>query len=225
MFFRQSNKSLYVFGQTESSKAKSSIEEVRADARIKTHGVRYFFHVAPEPLTEISNHVGIGDLQTEERVGGMLYQFGAGNGCHQKDRPRAGRTLRFVNGAVKPAFEKWLVDFAQLPLGFRILYTYNDAIRMEEVCNGSAFAQELGVGGDAEGSTSAAAIDVKSVAELFARLSGNCALFDDQLWRASRGGDLPGYIVNGGKIGFAGIERGRAHTDENRVGGASCLSA
>src|SRR5438270_7962276 len=107
MFFGQTNKSLYVLGQTESSKAKAGVKKMGADARIKAHSARYFLHVAPEPLTEVGNHVGIGDLQTEKRVGGMLDQFGAGNGCHQEDRPRARRTFRFVNGAVKPAFEKW----------------------------------------------------------------------------------------------------------------------
>src|ERR1700746_3448438 len=96
---------------------------------------------------------------------------------------------------------------------------------MEEIRDGGAFAQELGVGGHPKRSTIAAAVDLKGMAELFARLGGNCALLDDEFWRVSRGGDLPRNIVDRRKIGFAGIERGCAYTDENRVGRADCLSA
>ena len=69
-----------------------------------------------------------------------------------------------MNGAVKPAFEKRLIDFAQLPLGFGILDTDNDAVRMEEIRDSSAFTEELRVGGHAKRSTISAAIDLKGMA-------------------------------------------------------------
>src|SRR4029077_262288 len=160
IFFRQSNEGLYVLGQAESSEAETGIEEIRANARIEPHSPCYFLYVSAKALTKIGDEVGIGDLQAKKRVGGMLDQFGAGDGRHQKHRPRAGRAFRFVNGAVEPALKKGLIDFPQLPLGFRILHTYHDAVRVEEIRNRSAFAQKLRVGGDPKRRAIASAIDL-----------------------------------------------------------------
>ena len=63
------------------------------------------------------------------------------------------------------------------------------------------------------------------MAQLLARLGRHGALLDDQFWRPGGGGDLPGHVVDCGKIGFARLERRRAHANENGVGRANGLSA
>lgn len=155
----------------------------------------------------------------------MLDQFGAGDGGDEKYRRGRRRALRLVNRAMEGALEEGLVDFAQLALGFGIFHTDHDAFGMEEITHRRTLAQEFRVRGHAELGAIAAAIDLQSVPKFLARVRRHGAFLDHQFRRARCRRDLPGHVIDGGKIGFAGIERGRSYANENNIRRVNRLGA
>ena len=87
---------------------------------------------------------------------------------------------------------------------------------MEEILDGSAFAQKFGVGGDLE-ATVAAAIGSKRALQFETRTRRNGAFLNDQLGRTRLRGDLLGAVINGGKVGTAILTRRSTYADEDGV--------
>ena len=111
---------LNILGQAESAKTEAGIQELRADARIQSHGASHFLDVAAQTFAEVGKHIGVGNLEAQERVRGVLDQLGAGDGGDQKCRAacRAGRSHCARGNGI--CFEDRLVNFAQLPFRFVI---------------------------------------------------------------------------------------------------------
>jgi hypothetical protein len=65
---------LDVLGEAESSVSKPGIEEGPADAGITPHDVGHRGHIRPGPLAHPGQGIGIGDLEREKHVAGMLGQ-------------------------------------------------------------------------------------------------------------------------------------------------------
>src|ERR1700691_3181317 len=105
---------LNIFRQAEATEAESGFQELLANARIESDGARDFLDVASEALAQIREDVGIGNFQAQERIRGVLDQFGAGDGGDQKFRLRSRRAFSGMNRARKPAFENGSVKFAKL---------------------------------------------------------------------------------------------------------------
>ena len=61
--FRQVDERLNVFRETEAAEAQPGFEELRADARIEPHRLRYFFHVGADLFANVRDHVGVTDFQ------------------------------------------------------------------------------------------------------------------------------------------------------------------
>ncbi len=91
---------------------------------------------------------------------------------------------------------------------------------MEKIRDGGPFAKKFGIGGDAEFHAAVFGVRGKGAAEFEPGASGDGALLDDKFGRFGFRGDLPGHVVDGRKVGLAGILRRSAHADEDGVTGA-----
>jgi len=99
-----------------------------------------FLHVGAKFFAKIGDRVGIANFQREKRIRGVLNQLGAANGGHQKFRFVVIGTLAFVNGTGEFTLQDGAIDFAKLFGGGGILDAHNNAIGVEEILDGSAFA-------------------------------------------------------------------------------------
>src|ERR1700676_3643983 len=108
------NESLHVFGKTKTTEAESGLEELAADARIKTHGVGHFIHVGANFLAKVGNYVGVTYFEREEGIGGVFYELGAIDGGDQKRDFVFGRAFAVVYRTMKTMLQNRLVNFTQL---------------------------------------------------------------------------------------------------------------
>src|SRR5579864_7632864 len=75
--FCETNKCLDVLRQAETAKPKAGTKKVRPDSRIQADAVHDFFDIRAEFFRQIGNHIGVGNLQREERIRSMLNQLRA----------------------------------------------------------------------------------------------------------------------------------------------------
>ncbi len=218
------NKRLHVLGKTETSIAEAGFEELAANARVEAHGMGDFLDVGADFFAEIGDDVGVADFQSEKRIRGVLDELGAVDGGDEEFGLVARRAGAVVHRAAETFFENRAVDFAEFGGGGRILDADNNAIRMEKIGDGGAFAKEFGIGGDAEFHVAVFGIGGQGAAEFEAGARGDGAFFDDELGRFGFSSDLASHVVDGGKIGFAGIFRRSAHADEDGVSGANSFA-
>ena len=122
------------------------------------------------------------------------------------------------------AIEDRAVNFAQVGGGRFVLDADDDAIGVEEVLDGGAFAEEFGIGGDAERDVGVSRVRGQGAAQFETGARGNGALFDDELGGLRFLGDLAGDVVDRGKVGFAIAFWRRAHADENGIAEANGFS-
>ena len=153
----------------------------------------------------------------------MLDQFGAADGGDQEFGPMCVGTLAVVHRASKLVFKNGPVDFAQLFGGGGIFDTDDNAIGMEEILHGRAFAQKFRIGSDAEAAVPAAVCGKRAL-QLDASAGRHRAFFDDEFGRTRLSGYLLCHVVDGGKIGAAVGARRSANTDEDRVTKANCFT-
>ncbi len=179
-----------------------------------------FLDVCADFFAEIGDHVGIADFEREKGIRGVLDELGAVDGGDEKFGLVARGAGSVVHRAAETFFENRAVDFAEFRGGGGILDTDNNAVRMKKIRDGGAFAKKFRIGGDAEFHVAVLGICGKGAAEFESGAGGDGAFFDDEFGRFCFRSDLPGYVVDGGEIGFAGILRRSSHTDEDGVSGA-----
>src|ERR1019366_5066330 len=102
---------------------------------------------------------------------------------HNEVRRGRGRTIWLVHWAAETPFENWAIQLAELLLGLFILDADDNPVGMEEISNGRAFTEELGIGCHAEAGPGVAGIHVKGALQLLSGLRGDRALLDDELRR------------------------------------------
>src|SRR5271163_1928458 len=71
------NECLNVLRKAKAAKTQSGLEELRANARVKAHSVRHFLNVCADSFAKVSDHIGVTDLQRQERVGSVLDELRA----------------------------------------------------------------------------------------------------------------------------------------------------
>ena len=163
---------LQIFRKAESAKSQPSLQELSADAWIETHRVSDFVDVGAKLFAEVGENVGVADFQSEERIGCVLDEFGAvDRGDEQRRVSRAGAAV-FVNRTCKFSLENRPIDFAHLGGGGFVLDSDYDAIRVKEIFDRRAFAQEFRIGNDVESKVAAARIRVQARGAV----RGRCAL-------------------------------------------------
>ena len=128
---------------------------------------------------------------------------------------------RRMDGAVETLLEDGEINFVHLLFGELVIDADYDAIGMEKIADGGAFAEKFGVGRHAKLRGAIAAVDAQLALELLASLRGDGAFFDDQFRAAGFGADEAGYAIDGAEIGIAVGERRSADADENCVCGGN----
>src|SRR5208283_5754114 len=119
-----------------------------ADAAVETDAASDLLDVRAGGLAEVADGVDEGDFEGQECVGGVLDDFGGRGGGEQQGRRSSGGAgagdgvwLRVVGAAG----ERGVDAGEQVGGGFGV-GADDDAVGVEEVGDGCALAQELGVG-------------------------------------------------------------------------------
>ena len=92
----------------------------------------------------------------------------------------------------------------------------DDAVGMQEVGDGGAFAEKLGVGDDVE-EVAGDAVALDGAANPLVGVDGDGAFFDDDFVAGERAGDLAGDGFDVREVGVAGLALRRADGDEDGV--------
>ena len=162
---------------------------------VEAHAVGDRAHVGADLLAHVGDLVDERDLGGQERVGGVLDHLGRGHaGAHDVG----------VDAAVE-GFDRRAVLVPEA--------ADDDAVRIEEVLDGGALAQELRIGdvgdaGDAHG--------VEVGHDPLAGAHRHGALHDQEALTSARC-DLPHGVLHARKVGVAGGRRWRVHGDEEEV--------
>src|ERR1700743_1614697 len=135
--------------------------------------MRDFIYVSADFLAQIGQDIRVTDFQREERIGGVLDQFGAIDRGDQQRRVGGSRAAVLVNRACELVFQNRPIDFAHLGGRSLVFDTYYDAVRVKEIFDGGAFAQELRIGDNVEGDSTAARIGIEGATQLKAGASRN----------------------------------------------------
>ncbi len=178
------------------------MQELRADAVVETDAARDLLHVGAGALGEIGDLVDERHLRREERIGRVLDQFGgAAAGVHDRRLVQIERP----------------VDFGDHLLRTLVVGADHDPVRMLEVADRRALAQELRIGGDDDiGRRIGLAhdpLDIVAGADRHRRFG------DDDGEAFQRGCDLARRRMHIGEVRMAvAAARGRADRDEHRIG-------
>ena len=111
------------------------MEEFRADAIVEPDAARDLLHVGADAFAQIRDLVDEGDLGGEERVRGVFGEFG-GAAVGEQDRRRVEieRAIEFLHHLARAL----------------VLHADHDAVRMLEVLDRGALAQEFRIGHDGD---------------------------------------------------------------------------
>src|SRR5258707_15544527 len=109
---RQMDEGLHVLWKTETTVTKPGLEELSADARVESHGMRHFLDVCADFFAKIGNDVGVANFQREERIGGVLDEFGAVDGGDEEFGFVARRAGSVVHRPAESFLATGTVDFA-----------------------------------------------------------------------------------------------------------------
>ena len=131
MLGRGARKRLDVLGKARAAVAGARIDEVPANARVRTNALAHHFHIGAHPLGHVGDLVHEADLGGQHGVGGVLGQLGRWHVHHHV--------------ALAVAHER-AVETAQGLDGFRLLRTDHDPVRMHAVGHRRTLLQELRVG-------------------------------------------------------------------------------
>lgn len=202
--FRHSAEGGDVFRKAGAAIADTGTQKLGADTTVQTHAASDLFHVGAGGFTEIGDCVDEGDLQGKEGIGGMLDDlctFGGGKQQRRGLGEIAGAWNRVRTPVVLATGER-RVDCVEDSGGAVAVGTNDDAIGMEEVGDGSAFAEELRIGDDVE-QMACDAIAFHGAADPLVGIDRDRALFDDDLVAGKRPCDLAGDRFNVGEVGIA----------------------
>ncbi len=122
-----------------------------------------------------------------------------------------------MDGAIKFLFQHRAINFLQLALGCLVLHSDYNAIRVKKIFDGRAFTQEFGVRSHTKSHAAFAAINGKGALQLLARLRGDRAFLDYQLWAARHRRHQSRDIVDRTEIRVSIGQRRRSDADEYRV--------
>ena len=129
--FGRMDQGLHVLGEAGAAVPNAGIDELVADAAVRTDAVTHVAHVGAHTLADGGDLVDEGDLGGQHAVGGVFGHFSAAD-AHDD---------QFVTGTGKGR-----VQFAHGGGGLVRRGADDHAVRLHEVGDGVAFLQELGVG-------------------------------------------------------------------------------
>ena len=210
-----------VLGEAGASVTDSGAEEAGADAAVEAHAAGDLLDVCAGGLAEVGDGVDEGDFEGEECVGGVLDDLRRLGGGEQQGRRGGGGAAAGdgVRLGVVGAGGEWGVDAGEQVGGGFGIGADDDAVRVEEVCDGGALAQELGVGDDVE-EAAGDTVALEGAADPLVGVDRDGGFFDDDLVAGERAGDLAGDGFDVGEVCVAVLGLGGADGDEDGVRGA-----
>ncbi len=180
------------------------MEEFGPDPAVEADAARHVLDVGADRLAQIGNLVDEGDLGREKGVGGIFDQL--------RRPPRGEQQGRLVE-VERP------VDFPHHLGRILLLGADDDPVRMLEILDRGALAQEFGIGDDPAAHRRRGLAD--DPLDLVAGADRHRRLGDDHRRTGQRLGDLARGAVDIGKVGMAvAAARRRADGDEDRFGAA-----
>ena len=189
-----------VFGQTGAAEAQTRVEEMAADPGVEADAPGHGRHVDAEFLAQVGHHVDERDLGSEKAVGRLLDQFG-------------GRDARGDDRAV----EVGLVEVEQQRSRAVGIGADDDPVRLQEVADRRALAEEFRIAGDIELMLRSGQAPDRGV-DPVSGPGGNGALLHDQLVAVQLLRDGTGDFLDLGEVGPSiGSGRG-AHAEEDDIG-------
>lgn len=194
---------LQILGKAGASIADTGIDEVVADAGVRTDAAPDILDVGPQNVRKIGDLVHQTDLGRKHAVGRIFRQFGAAH-VHDDD-------LFMIT-------VEWRVEIAQCPLGRLIGDADDDAIRLEAIGDSGAFFQEFGVGDDVEfepGGVARRQPFGNPPAHPVAGADGNGRLDHHRLRLRHMGGNVAGHREYVAEIGRPVLVGRRADCDED----------
>ena len=213
-----------VLGEAGTSVADAGTEEARADAAVETDAAGDLLDVRAGGLAEVGDGVDEGDLEGQECVGGVLDDLRRLGGGEQQRR-RSGGGAAAGDGVrlrIVGAGGERRVDAAEQGGGRFGVGADDDAVGVQEVRDGGALAQELGVGDHVE-EAAGDTVALEGAADPLVGVDRDGGFFDDDLVAGEGAGDLAGDGFDVGEVGVAGLGLGRADGDEDGVAGAGGL--
>src|SRR6266403_1585695 len=211
--FADANESLKIFGETKTTEADTGIQEGLSDTLIAADALGYLGDVRASRFTCISHQIDERNLHGQERVGGMLYKFGAICVGHNQRHFMNGRTMG-MNRASSGRRQNWPVDFLHHRDSTWRFRSDHNTIGMEKISNRGSFAEKLRVRHNVK-TQSVNVINGEMFPQTLCGLYRDGALFDDQAISMRRRGNRAGDRFNGTEIRFPVVQRRSANTDEN----------
>ena len=190
---------LDVLREARTAVARARVEELKADAGVVAHSDRDFVRVGVDRLAQVRDRVDERHLGGEERVRRVLDHLGRGGVGDEHRR-------------LDP-----LVELAHAHGRLAVVTTDDDAVGVQEVADGLALAQELGVrrDGDALGARTGLRQDPLYEAR---RTDGNRRLVDDDRVRREDRCDLAGDALDERQVGRTVGALRRLHAHEHDLG-------
>ena len=131
-----------VLRQAIAAEADTCLEKGFSNARIEANGVGHFLNIGANLFTKIGENVGIGNLDGQEGVGGLLDKLGAAHACQKKLRRIVRRATIGMNGTLEILFKDRSVELAKNCFGLSVVHAEENALRMKEVLDGSCLCGE-----------------------------------------------------------------------------------
>src|SRR5262245_37713003 len=128
MVLRSLDQRADVLRQARAAEAWAGVQELRPNSIVEPEPARNLLHIRTDALAEISYFVDEGDLGGQECVRCVLNEL---------RYPAAGV------GDLCLVQVQWTIDLSHNFLGMRVLGANDDAIRMLEIMDRGAFAQEF----------------------------------------------------------------------------------
>ena len=166
----------------------------------------------------------------------MLNELGAADGGYQELGFLARGAGSVVHRAVELLLQNGPVDLAQFLCRGGVLHADHNAVRMEKISNGGAFAKKFWIGCHTEFYVAVSGVGGQRPAELKPGARWDSALFDYELGCSRFRGNLPRHVINSGKVRLArffwrspdanenGFSRANGFPSVRGVADMSCLA-
>jgi hypothetical protein len=209
-----------VFRETGAAVAYACAQELGTDAAIHAHAAGHFFNVGADRLADVGDDVDEGNFGGEKRVRCVLDDLGRFGRGEQDGRcvAFAVRSGDSIGRLVIFAGREGLVNGLQQIAGAIGVGSDDDAVGVEEVDDGGAFAEELGIGGHVE-QFAGDAVSFDDAADPLVGVNGDRAFFNDDFVLIDGAGDFAGDRIDVGEVCAAGTALRRSYGDENGLRG------
>src|SRR5215472_7895188 len=139
-----------VLTEATAAPAEAGVEEPGTDSLVQSDAGHNFGHFGADTLADVRDFVREADLHREEGVRGVLNHFRAGDGSRYHRDLAHGSRARGERRIDEFLVHERAIEIAHDFHGLAVFRSDYDAVGVERVMNGGAFAKKLRVAGHAE---------------------------------------------------------------------------